>query len=138
MKNERLKTLEQKYEELGKEIEALKKEEKNKLPMSWEEYCEIYPNEFRTPVSAKLPKGFAVDCPKKYIALRKLELLRDAWGGYSFLDVIDLMSTRYPLRLKNKSGIVFSCNLLNFKTKELRDKFQSTFSDLIEEAKELL
>ena len=131
----KLENLENKYLELGKEIEALKKEDG--LPNSWEEYLDL-----------KISKDFVTDLenekeyyPNRYKALRKLELLRDCYNGDWEADWERDTNKHIIYFAKselNTFTVGYSHHFLHFKTEELRDKFRENFSDIIMEAKELL
>jgi hypothetical protein len=105
----------------------------NNLPKSWGEYKKLN------------PKNKAINARGDYIseyipalvALHKLLLLRDAWGGgrwkrnkYEYPICISVMFGRIP-----EDKAVYT---LSFPNVELRNEFQKTFYDLINEAKILL
>lgn len=79
--------------------------------------------------------------PQRYVALRKLELLRDCyndgwvadWSNREFKSCICIHSNEIKA-----SFWVDTQHPLNFKTDDLRDKFLTNFKDLIEQAKPLL
>lgn len=106
---------------------------KDKLPMSWDE---LYKNWHKYGVKLTIGEdaGFrnvwSSQIPLKYQALRKLELLRDAWGGERSLN--------YCISIEKGTTEEYLCNVFSFNNSEIRDKFQTTFADLIEEAKDLL
>ena len=80
--------------------------------------------------------------PDKYIALCKLELLRDCYNDGWVADWGNVNDTKYCVSYYNDE-IVIDCSwhnriFLNFKTPELGDLFIENFKGLIEEAKELL
>jgi len=129
-----LKKLEEKYEALGREIEALKNK---KHPMSWDAFladnslCKAHMTEIER------WDGFHFvwnKSPIKYESLRKLELLCKAWGGG--------YGNKYTI-YNTSSGLMrgytpSKTHLISFDKKENAELFLETFKDLFEEAKELL
>lgn len=105
------------------------------LPNSWSEFC--------NQTDLKYPYTFSnkIGVPDTYIALRKLELLRDCYNDGWVADWSD-NSGNFLLFYHNnkivKSEGANSNTLLNFKTAELRDLFLKNFRDIIEIAKPLL
>jgi len=131
---------------------------KSELPKSWGEYCEIkgMKSEYLNYRACKVidrdvklgyNKEYALfweplGIPKKYVALRKLELLRDHYNDGLEADWTDTTTKKYLIRF-DENGIInswdYTCSFfLNFKTKELRNEFLKNFKDLILQAKELL
>ena len=103
------------------------------LPNTWGEYVETCG--YSAPI-----KDFKY-VPDEYIALRKLELLRDCYNDGWKADWL-IEDTKYILcfsdaQLKSHSS-VWGQYFLNFKTADLRDKFLENFKDIIETAKPLL
>ena len=89
------------------------------LPKTWEEYCKINPI-----------KDYNSD--PVYLALMKLHQLRDYYREGS----------KFPYAIsRNGSHLYISNNedkFLSFQTKEIADEFLSNFSDLIEQAGDLI
>lgn len=79
---------------------------------------------------------------KAFIALIQLVELRDAWNGDWRADWENESDKYCIIFIKDKTMITSSittCScVLNFKSKELAEKFAEQFKDLIDEAKELL
>jgi hypothetical protein len=119
--------------------------EKNKPPMSWEEYLDSKNKcEFEIPGETRLEtqsREFKI-LPKRFKALYKLEKLRDAWNkGW----VPDWEKTTMKKQCvfyhgnEPKNESFFSHNqFLAFETREKAVLFMKTFRDLIEDAKPLL
>ncbi|TNE74992.1 hypothetical protein EP331_00440 [bacterium] len=113
---------------------------KDSRPMSWEEYVDHYlvcgsEHSF----SLSLLTGFI---PKKYIALRKLELLRNAWNDGVKFNWRTLYYWCICQRDSDNKEVALweshSPRFLHFKDRETAFLFFETFKDLIEEAKDLI
>ena len=78
---------------------------------------------------------------KAFLALMQLVELKDAWNGDWKPDWTNSIP-KFVISTGNndiKAGeTLWSQKVLNFKTKEIRDKFFITFIDLIKEAEELI
>lgn len=117
---------------------------KDSRPMSWGEYCQAHKDKWEWStgnVKFGVPKGFA-DVPQKYIDLRKLELLRDAWNegvefdwkhNAYFSIIIDESQQKTPFVAETVLP-----RFLHFRYYGAANLFLKTFKDLIEEARDLL
>ena len=118
--------------EIDKDSIKFKKIEKQ-LPNSWEEYF--------VNVDSIIFQRAWLYTPKEYLALRKLELLRDCYNDGWKADWKN-DDGNYSLRFHGNEILTPWCDdynlFLNFKTAELRDKFLENFKDIIEIAKPLL
>lgn len=110
---------------------------KNKYPMSW--------YEFENKNRLFIPDWIYFNrIPKKYIALAKLECLRDAWNEINGFkaDFENPCQDKHCVKLFsekiNISTHIRLFNFLHFESRETANLFLKTFKDLIEEAKELL
>jgi hypothetical protein len=116
-------------------LQAFKESELNPLPRSWEEYISKVP---LLKVSIDIMPISSL--PKKYIALYKLEQLRDCWiqGWKPIWD----NSYKWCIRLdRNELAIgtvTASSRFLTFPTKEMAEEFLKCFKDLIEQAGDLI
>lgn len=143
-----LNKLEEKYRELGKEIEELKS--KKELPKTWEELGTIngwYINEhsithlgfFDTVDSAKNAFPTRKEAESS-LAWSQLLQLRDRYNGEPIDDWCDWSDgdSKYVIqRNGDKLEIYRWTNMyypLVFKTEELRDEFLKNFEDLIKTA----
>lgn len=86
-----------------------------------------------------VPKGYS----KKFLALMQLIICRNAWWKKYDCGINENTSIIYSITHNKRGSIVLDWNgdctyTLNFNNKEVRDKFASTFKDLIEQAKDLL
>lgn len=103
----------------------------NKLPKSWEEFCELKPN---------TSNDYYIDYI--WLALCQLIQLRDCYNDGWQPDWTNGNITKYCITYNADRMITVEfytkhC-ILAFKTKELRDEFYSNFIDLIKTAKPLL
>lgn len=113
-------------------LQAFTKEELNPFPKSWEEYCKIY----------KVPTNIFEPCaPIKYIALWKLELLRNCYRqGWK----PDWTSSDSKYCINNHVtgqyiGILLYTNaFLSFQSREVAKEFLKNFESLIKEAGDLI
>ncbi len=109
------------------------KPSKKELPKTWEEYCKTN----RSPNWL-----FNYDISKRYIALARLEILRDVYNDGWVPDWIDLDEDKYVIGFNRGARTTFdtitASDILAFRTPELRYEFHSNFSELIEQAKPLL
>lgn len=114
-------------------LQVFTKEELNPLPKSWEEYCKMYPIQSVQCITV-------AGCPKKYIALWKLEQLRDCyrqgwepnWTGNDPIVSIYFVD--------NKIGItkLYLKHFLSFQSKAVAEEFLKNFEPLIKEAEDLI
>ena len=105
------------------------------LPNNWSEFC--------NQTDLKYPYTFSnkIGVPNTYIALRKLELLRDCYNGgwvADWSDGAEKFNIEYDDNVATIDWSVAYSHFLNFKTAELRDLFLKNFRDIIEIAKPLL
>ena len=108
---------------------------KAELPNNWEEYKKDYP--FYS-LNTLIDDDYT---PDKYIALAKLELLRDCyrqgwkpdWYSNDCKYCIHLFSKRI-----NACSNDYGARFLSFQSSEIRDKFLKNFKDLIEKAGDLI
>ena len=86
-----------------------------------------------------VPKGYS----KKFLALMQLIICRNAWWKKYNCGINKDTSTIYSITYSKEGHIVLDWNgnytyTLSFNNKEVRDKFASTFKDLIKQAKDLI
>ena len=114
-------------------LQAFTKEELNPLPKSWEEYCKMYNVTVTTNI-------FGPCAPLKYIALWKLEQLRDCYrqGWKPDCTSDSLVDSIY--RMNNRIGIIklYSNHFLSFQSEEIVEEFKKNFLPLIKEAEDLI
>lgn len=112
-------------------LQAYTKEELNPLPKSWEEYCKTHI------VPAMI---FGPYVPNKYIALWKLEQLRDCYRQGWEPDwtkntpITSIYSTNKIIGITN----LFSKHFLSFQSEEVAKEFKKNFEPLIKEAEEFI
>lgn len=114
-------------------LQAFTEQELNPLPRSWNEFCKMYPT-----IQAKYV--FASDCPQKYIALWKLEQLRDCYrqgwkpdSEYSIkFCIIKELNTYKIVQRRDIS------KFLSFQTHDITNEFLKNFEPLIKEAGDLI
>ena len=112
-------------------LQAFTKEELSSLPKSWEEYCEMHPI---------IPENhvFSPCCPQKYIALWKLEQLRDCYRqGWK----PESKKEAYVIKHADRGLSVYcyhSQEFLSFQPKEIAEEFLKNFERLIKEASDLI
>lgn len=114
-------------------LQAFTKEELNPLPKSWEEYVRRYG-------TSDLRYIFNNNCPQKYIALWKLEQLRDCyrqgwkpnWENDNPKDCI--YSTDKVINVAK----LFGKHFLSFQSEEVAKEFIKNFKPLIIEADDLI
>lgn len=111
-------------------LQVFTKEELNPLPKSWEEYCKMY----------KVPAMiFGPRLPSKYIALWKLEQLRDCYRqgwkpGSADVRSWSIWNNGKSLFINNLHNNIF----LSFQSKEIAEEFLKNFEPLIKEAGDLI
>ena len=114
-------------------LQAFTKKELSPLPKSWEEYCKMYP-------TIQTKYVFASNAPQKYIALWKLEQLRDCYrqGWKPDCTSDSLVDSIY--RMNNRIGIIklYSNHFLSFQSEEIVEEFKKNFLPLIKEAGDLI
>ncbi len=111
--------------------QAYTKEELNPLPKNWEEYCKGH----------KVPVMIFGPClPNKYIALWKLEQLRDCYRQGWEPDwtrnnpIVSIYSTDKIIGITK----LFSKHFLSFQSEEVAKEFKKNFESLIKEAEEFI
>lgn len=109
------------------------KELKNPLPQSWEEYCKGY----------KVPAMIFGPCiPNKYVALWKLEQLRDCYRQGWKPDWKNCYTEKYCIVLNSDKLMVslygIASRFLAFQSKEVAEDFLKNFDYLIKEAGDLI
>lgn len=112
-------------------LQAFTKEELNSLPKSWEEYCKMH----KVPVML-----FGPYLPNKYIALWKLEQLRNCyrqrwkpdWTGNNPID-----SIYYANKVVGIAAL-YSQHFLSFQSRKVAEEFRENFTHLIKETEDLL
>ena len=123
----------------------------SELPRTWEEYTKIKKYEYETTEFTFLKDddymkfwGDAHYIPKKYVALRKLELLRDYYNDntkttdtwrYYIRKYLSHSNADVELKINYSDKQV---NFLGFKTKKNAYLFLKNFKDLIEQAEDLI
>ncbi len=135
------------------------KEKERKLPKTWEEFCEMYPNcekEFYINDSSVIKEillhkhvRFSVDdqnvlpdraTAEAVLSLCQLIQLRNAYNGDWVPDWED-NTMKYAIELHggeiNRAVCYANFHFLCFKTAELRNEFLRNFRDLIEKLKPL-
>lgn len=137
------------------------KQKEQKLPKSWEEFCEMYPckdNEYWIEQDSNIEVTEKGDCSSRsqyedknmlpdcataeaVLSLCQLIQLRDCYNGDWVPDWEDKEQDKYTITIignKIETDCVICCtDVLYFKTEELRDEFLSNFSPLIEKLKPL-
>lgn len=112
-------------------LQAFTKEELNPLPKSWEEYCK----------GNKVPAMiFGPGIPNKYVALWKLEQLRDYYRQGWEPDWKSPTPIVSIYHIDNYIGTVkvYSNHFLSFQSEEIAKEFKKNFESLIEEAGDLI
>lgn len=114
-------------------LQAFTEEELDPLPKSWEEYCKIY----IVPTTV-----FGLFAPLKYIALWKLERLRDCYRQRWKPDWNNSAETKYCIALESNAPNVRIHSFLNvflsFQSAEIAKEFLKNFEPLIKEAGDLI
>ena len=110
-------------------LQAFTKEELDPLPKSWEEYCKGY----------KVPATIFGPCiPNKYVALWKLEQLRDCYRqGWKPKPIECAFAIKYADKGLN-IYLYSSQEFLSFQSKEVAKEFLKNFDPLIKEAGDLI
>lgn len=112
-------------------LQAFTEKELNPLPKSWEEYCKGY----------KVPAMIFGPCiPNKYVALWKLEQLRDCYrqgwkpdsGYFMKFCIIKELNTYKIVQRRDIS------KFLSFQTHDIANEFLRNFEPLIKEAGDLI
>ena len=114
-------------------LQAFTESELGPLPKSWEEYCKMY----------KVPTNIFGPCaPLKYIALWKLEQLRDCYRQGWKPDWTDDNTNKYGIVLNtNKLSISLrgvGVKFLAFQSREIAEEFLKNFESLIKESGDLI
>ena len=112
-------------------LQAFTEQELNTLPKSWIEYCKMYP-------TIQTKYVFASDAPQKYIALWKLERLRNCYrqGWKPFLK-----ETVYAIKYADRGLNIYcyiSQEFLSFQSRGIAEEFLKNFEHLIKEADDLI
>lgn len=112
-------------------LQAYTKEELNPLPKSWEEFCKMHPV---TPEKYIFLSG----CPQKYIAIWKLEQLRDCYRqGWTPMPKEAVYAIKYSV--KNLNVYYYGIQeFLSFQSREVAEEFLKNFESLIKEAGDLI
>ena len=112
-------------------LQAYTKEELNPLPKSWEEYCKGY----------KVPVMIFGPCiPNKYVALWKLEQLRDCyrqgwkpeWNSSTSIPAIHYTNEGFSVYS------LYTRTFLSFQSRRVAEEFLKNFEHLIKEAGDLI
>lgn len=110
-------------------LQAFTKEELYPLPKSWEEYCKLY----------KVPAMIFGPCiPNKYVALWKLEQLRDCYRQGRTPTPKEAV---YAIKYAEKDLNVYyysSQEFLSFQSREIAEEFLKNFERLIKETGDLI
>lgn len=114
-------------------LQAFTKEELSPLPKSWDEYCITY----------RIPTNIFGPCaPLKYIALWKLELLRDCYRQGWKPNWTDVYTNKYGITLNSDKLSIslrgISVTFLAFQSREVAEEFLKNFKRLIEDAGDLI
>lgn len=114
-------------------LQAFTKEELNPLPKSWEEYCKGY----------KVPAMIFGPCiPHKYVALWKLEQLRDCYRQGWQPDWANVNTNKYGIVLNSDKLSIslrgIGVKFLAFQSREVAEEFLKNFEPLIKEAGDLI
>ena len=114
-------------------LQAFTKEELNPLPKSWGEYCKGY----------KVPAMIFGPCiPNKYVALWKLEQLRDCYRQGWKPNWTDCYTEKYCIILNSGKLVVslwgVSAKFLAFQSREVTEEFLKNFDRLIKEAEDFI
>lgn len=114
-------------------LQAFTEKELNSLPKSWEEYCKMYPSQASQSI-------FIMGHPKKYIALWKLEQLRDCYRQGWKPDWTKNKSINSIFRTNRIISIaaLYSPYFLSFQSKEVAEEFLKNFEHLIRETDDLI
>jgi len=116
-------------------LQAFTEQELNPLPKNWIEYCKMYP-------TIQTKYVFASDAPQKYIALWKLEQLRDCyrqgwkpnWANGQ-VDKYCIVTSGNKLEIITLSAFA---TFLAFQSREIAEEFLENFTPLIKEAGDLI
>lgn len=114
-------------------LQAFTEQELNPIPKSWEEYCKMYSSQAAQSI-------FIMGHPKKYIALWKLEQLRDCYRQEWKPDwtknnpIFSIYSTDKEIDV----ALLFAKHFLSFQSREVAKEFLKNFKYLIEEAGDLI
>ena len=114
-------------------LQAFTKEELNPLPKSWKEFCKRY----------QVPAIIFGPCvPNKYIALWKLEQLRDCYRQGWKPDWTNGKSDKYCICVRAKGPQIILLSeigrFLAFQSREIAEEFLENFEPLIKEAGDLI
>ena len=114
-------------------LQAFTKEELKPLPKSWEEYVRRY----AIPDLRYIFKGH---CPQKYIALWKLEQLRDCYrqGWKPNWENNNPKASIYTTDKVIGATKLFGKHFLSFQSEEVAEEFKKNFEYLIKEAIEFI
>lgn len=134
---------------------------KDKLPATWEEFCEQNPfkqEEFfvsafsqirpsiRTGSERVLNKDENLlstkEDAKAHLALIQLHRLRDVYRQGWVPNYKEVLTVKYAIKFVNNALFIIQTNTVNnfltFQSKEIAEQFLENFEDLILEAKELI
>lgn len=116
-------------------LQVFSEQELNPLPKSWKEFCKMYPV-----IQEKYI--FLSCCPQRYIALWKLEQLRDCYRQGWEPDWTDYCTEKYCIVLNSNKLVVslwgVSAKFLAFQSREIAEEFLKNFDWLIKEAEDFI
>lgn len=127
---------------LDKGTIAFKKE--NTLPNSWEEYYNSLSEHIKYNMNSALSylSGLPINMRCKYIALFKLELLRDIYRQGWEPDYTNQEEKHIIIKKHNDLETYWFTTeehyFLSFQSEEIRNKFYNNFKDLIEKTEDLI
>ena len=121
----------------------IKYKKKDTLPNSWEEYYDSLSLKFQLNVSTAINhlRCFPENIRNKYIALFKLELLRNKYRQGWIPDWQDEEFKYSIIKYLDIIDEVFGASpnhFLSFQSEEIRNKFFNNFKNLIEQAEDLI
>lgn len=135
-------TIDKENSNLDKGIIIFKKEDN--LPNSWEKYYKKESKESQLGIDMAIHhlKHYLNRFSEKYIALFKLELLRDCYRQGWKPDYTNQEEKHIIIKECNEIEINWhvtrSHYFLSFQSKEIRNKFYNNFKDLIKKAEDLI
>lgn len=112
-------------------LQAFTEQELNPLPKSWVDYI----NKYGVP---SLKYIFSSSCPNKYIALWKLEQLRDCYRQGWLPDPKPNTWTIWNNKISLEIGYLYGNSFLSFQSEKVAKEFLKNFEPLIKEAGDLI